>query len=84
MRGKVSYSNEKWLCTETSLQSRTEKTIRFTAYTGENLWGTITKKNKWGGIIKDDIFMITCADRANWMAGLVRHPHIGVQIYLPS
>ena len=34
------------------------------------------KKNKWGGIIKDNNFMITCADRENWMAGLVRHPHM--------
>ena len=25
---------------------------------------------------KDDNFMITCSDRANWMAGLVRHSHI--------
>ena len=52
---------------------------------GENVRGTITKNNKWGGFIKDDNFMITCADRANWMAGLVRHPHIlGVHTSMPS
>ena len=28
----------------------------------------LRENNKWGSIIKDDNFLITCADRANWMA----------------
>ena len=41
------------------------------AHTEENVRGKITKNNKWGGIIKDDNFKITCADRENWMAGII-------------
>ena len=51
-------------------------------HTEENVRGKITKNNKWGGIINDDNFMITCADRENWMAGLVRHHHMLGHIFI--
>ena len=48
------------------------------------LQGIITKNNKWGSIIKDDNFMITCADRSTLMAGLIKLPHIlGFKFILP-
>ena len=36
----------------------------------------ITKNNKCRSIIKDDNFMITCADRSTLMAGMIKLPHI--------
>ena len=45
-------------------------------FTGRSSRGEITKNNKCGSIIKDDNFMITCADRSTLMAGLIKLPHI--------
>ena len=43
---------------------------------GPSSRGEITKNNKCRCIIKDDNFMITCADRSTLMAGLIKLPHI--------
>ena len=45
-------------------------------YTGEYLQWIKKKNNKWGSITKDNNFMIICADRSAWMAGLIKLPHI--------
>ena len=46
------------------LNSRERKTFKGTPSTGPSSRGEITKNNKCGSIIKDDNFMITCADRS--------------------
>ena len=44
------------------LREDVQKTLNFN--TGPSSRGEITKNNKCGSIIKDDNFMITCADRS--------------------
>ena len=52
--------------------------------TGPLSRGEITKNNKCGSILKEDNYMITCADRSTWMAGLIKLPHIlGFKFILP-
>ena len=56
----------------------------WTPFTGPSSQGEITKNNKCGSIIKDDNFMITCADRSTLMAGLIKLLHIlGFQFISP-
>ena len=65
-----------WTFRRNSVQSWQKSVTTNCLLTGPSSRGEITKNNKCGSIIKDDNFMITCADRSTWMAGLIKLPHI--------